>query len=566
MVVKNVIEAILKYGHDEDFDPFADAKFLPTDAPAGSQEKIAVLRRRVELGQPLWHDHDRVDYSGLTGVIRPREDGQEDEDGTSGPDADISVELNNTDGSDSESYLDSAFKIHDDQSSLKLPKVSRGLGDSMADMRSKKNLSPQEEPAKIDFSPENRGKLRARMAEAVQRILLELRVALANKLLKSAEYSPSGLSSQKKTELVDLINTVALGREYSSQKMLLLAKRLGKSEYEVDDLMQNALISMKSKFFELLLNQKLDEEVAQVVQYAQSYFQSGELEKSRSTHLSIQSKSATALRDIGGLPARILEAGKSRPHSHGSQTADHQKLATRDIKKDASLLQASNLAKEAPQSAEPVNLSGKVFEDITLDKETCKNLAKDLWAKLQEDPKKLYSTALELPADGKLLSGERENEYFNRVFLLGLRGKYKSHKNSNYPSILHPLTQNKLDSYFKDTFFWNLNQHFSAIKERCPSPSSDMDAPGSESSISKLIYDAIPLELFKIWSPDDLWEPVLTARLSKQLKPAATAKYLNIDESKIEGIWRRICVGMPILKSICNSGTFGHARQTLTSP
>ena len=41
---KNVFEAILKYGHDEDFDPVVDAKFLPTDAPAGSQEKIEVLQ------------------------------------------------------------------------------------------------------------------------------------------------------------------------------------------------------------------------------------------------------------------------------------------------------------------------------------------------------------------------------------------------------------------------------------------------------------------------------------------------------------------------------------------
>ncbi len=46
---------------------------MPTDAPAGSPEKIEILRRRVELGQPLWHDDDRVDYSGLTGAIRPRE-------------------------------------------------------------------------------------------------------------------------------------------------------------------------------------------------------------------------------------------------------------------------------------------------------------------------------------------------------------------------------------------------------------------------------------------------------------------------------------------------------------
>jgi len=72
-VCKNVFEAILRYGHDEDFAPQHSSDFHPTDAPAGSQEKIEILRRRVELGQPLWHTDDRVDYSGLTGAIRPRE-------------------------------------------------------------------------------------------------------------------------------------------------------------------------------------------------------------------------------------------------------------------------------------------------------------------------------------------------------------------------------------------------------------------------------------------------------------------------------------------------------------
>lgn len=70
---KNVFEAILRYGHDEDFVPQEDNEFTATDAPAGSPDKIEVLRRRVELGQPLWHTTDRVDYSGLTGAIRPRE-------------------------------------------------------------------------------------------------------------------------------------------------------------------------------------------------------------------------------------------------------------------------------------------------------------------------------------------------------------------------------------------------------------------------------------------------------------------------------------------------------------
>jgi hypothetical protein len=70
---KNVFEAILKYGHDEDFLPDSKDDFNPTDAPAGSEKKIEILRRRVEEGHPLWHMEDRVDYSGLTGAVRPRE-------------------------------------------------------------------------------------------------------------------------------------------------------------------------------------------------------------------------------------------------------------------------------------------------------------------------------------------------------------------------------------------------------------------------------------------------------------------------------------------------------------
>ncbi len=71
--IRNVFDAILKYGHDEDFDPVAGDEFSPTDAPAGSPEKIEILRRRVELGLPLWHQEDRSDFTGLTGAIRPRE-------------------------------------------------------------------------------------------------------------------------------------------------------------------------------------------------------------------------------------------------------------------------------------------------------------------------------------------------------------------------------------------------------------------------------------------------------------------------------------------------------------
>lgn len=71
--IRNVFDAILKYGHDEDFVPDASEEFSATSAPAGSPEKIEILRRRVELGLPLWHQDDRCDYSGLTGAIRPRE-------------------------------------------------------------------------------------------------------------------------------------------------------------------------------------------------------------------------------------------------------------------------------------------------------------------------------------------------------------------------------------------------------------------------------------------------------------------------------------------------------------
>ena len=70
--IKNVFEAILEYGHDEDFVPFESDDFVATNAPAGSEEKIEALRQRVLKGMPLWHEEDRKDYSGLTGAVRPR--------------------------------------------------------------------------------------------------------------------------------------------------------------------------------------------------------------------------------------------------------------------------------------------------------------------------------------------------------------------------------------------------------------------------------------------------------------------------------------------------------------
>ena len=68
--MRNVFEAILECGHDEDFVPMETEDFVPTDAPAGSRAKIDVLAERIRRGVPLWHPQDRCDYSGLTGSRR----------------------------------------------------------------------------------------------------------------------------------------------------------------------------------------------------------------------------------------------------------------------------------------------------------------------------------------------------------------------------------------------------------------------------------------------------------------------------------------------------------------
>ena len=70
--MRNVFEAILECGHDEDFSPAEVDDFAATDAPAGSRAKIDILAQRVMEGLPLWHSSDRSDYSGLTGAVRPR--------------------------------------------------------------------------------------------------------------------------------------------------------------------------------------------------------------------------------------------------------------------------------------------------------------------------------------------------------------------------------------------------------------------------------------------------------------------------------------------------------------
>jgi len=71
--MRNVFEAILECGHDEDFAPVESEDFRPSEAPAGSRAKLEILAERVKKGMPLWHPEDRHDYSGLTGAVRPRD-------------------------------------------------------------------------------------------------------------------------------------------------------------------------------------------------------------------------------------------------------------------------------------------------------------------------------------------------------------------------------------------------------------------------------------------------------------------------------------------------------------
>jgi len=71
--MRNVFQAIDLFGHDEDFAPMETGTFEATEAPAGSDAKLQVMAARIKAGLPLWHHDDRPDYSGLTGVVRPRD-------------------------------------------------------------------------------------------------------------------------------------------------------------------------------------------------------------------------------------------------------------------------------------------------------------------------------------------------------------------------------------------------------------------------------------------------------------------------------------------------------------
>ena len=72
-MIRNVFDAILETGHDENFVPTITEEFCPTDAPAGSSAKVEVLSERIRKGLPLWHPEDRVSFNtAASSILRVR--------------------------------------------------------------------------------------------------------------------------------------------------------------------------------------------------------------------------------------------------------------------------------------------------------------------------------------------------------------------------------------------------------------------------------------------------------------------------------------------------------------
>ena len=58
MITRTVYTDLESVRHDEDFIPVAAT--LPCHYPAGSDEKIAAMRRRAEIGEDIWHRDDNA--------------------------------------------------------------------------------------------------------------------------------------------------------------------------------------------------------------------------------------------------------------------------------------------------------------------------------------------------------------------------------------------------------------------------------------------------------------------------------------------------------------------------
>ena len=66
----SVAAELLRLFHDEDFEPKNLDDFQATGAAPGSLEKIEVMAKRVELGQPVWHPCDRSDFRGVNSTVK----------------------------------------------------------------------------------------------------------------------------------------------------------------------------------------------------------------------------------------------------------------------------------------------------------------------------------------------------------------------------------------------------------------------------------------------------------------------------------------------------------------
>jgi len=59
MEAKNIFDFLKQYGRDDFFELPDTGPGEPTSAEPGSKEKVAVMRRRLEQGKPLWHPDDK---------------------------------------------------------------------------------------------------------------------------------------------------------------------------------------------------------------------------------------------------------------------------------------------------------------------------------------------------------------------------------------------------------------------------------------------------------------------------------------------------------------------------
>lgn len=547
VLFKNIHEAILKDGEDADFHALPDSKFLPTDAPAGSFEKIEVLRRRIELGQPLWHVDDRVDYSGLVVTSRPLERKE---------DKAIDTELTDNNSKKDEPYLDDVevkgkVDASDNKSAVSTliaRSSSSGSTEQTHDLADAENVSSlnslvapksyqvDDEDLGRHLTTENRRKIESAVKDAARPIEKELRLALAKKLFQLAGNSLESVSITEMTGMVDQVSTVAVGRELSQDSTKIrrakqtLAAKLDKEDSELDKLLEDALASLRPTVFKLLIQQSLGKIERQVVDNAQRYF---EHEAREWSHSSRESICATRLKAVGGLIQRILEPSKSvRPIIRQEQQDPPAGIG---------------------RSSKPKVIKEKEagdFENVTLEKARSKELAQGLWRELQDDPKKLYQKALDLPKDKNMLSGEDTEGYFKRLFLVALTGAYK---NSQYPPILKPLSSLRLDSYFSNSFFVSLNQYLSQVEQKLAADQSYSDSSQKKVFIGGQIYNAIPIDLFNIWATNINWSCVLEARVKRRQTEKEIGVALNLTLRQVKSIRYDIGHALSVFKKYFTS-------------